>query len=321
MPDDKEAEFCREAVAFLGADTSAESFQDFIATNAWDPGKDGKNSSTLLWHHYKSLVDMGHIDASQIPKDVKRRVKQTPNFFRKKWEHQPVLVNLLLESACSDWNLLPPDNWKELWHTNNQILNIKSSTEPKLVQTVAPSLGSNSKQVIGSISVKGRTEVLSEGVSDSTKPKLSTLKRVKRPKTMCKSSESTVFPSLKKKVVPLLKLMTSNPDESKEKSRKVNNNQASKFVTFKKVNRNTLPKYKRKRKVQPFKERKSIKKKKIPQEELFEVERIVDMRLTASGEKEFFVKWKGFDESESSWETEKNCINCELAIKQFFNNI
>jgi len=292
MPDNKEAEFCREAVAFLGADTSEKSFKEFLAKRAWDPSNDGKNSSFLMWHHYKLLVDMGHIDACQIPKDAKRRVKQTPNFFRAKLKHQPVLVKLLLEPACGYKKLLPPDNWKELWHTGDLIQKKKCSTKPKLVQTVAPSLGSNFKPVMGSMSVKGRIASFSKNVFNSTKSKLPTLKKINTTKTAPKSSGATGLPSLKTKVVPLLR----------------------------QKNRMTLAKYKTKRKAHTFKEHRSTKKKKVSQEELFEVERILDMRLTENGAQEYFVKWKGYDESESTWETKKDCVNCELAIKQFFES-
>ena len=50
--------------------------------------------------------------------------------------------------------------------------------------------------------------------------------------------------------------------------------------------------------------------------EEYEVERILDMRNTTSGQQEYLIKWKNYDESENSWEPTKN-LNCDYLVKQF----
>lgn len=64
---------------------------------------------------------------------------------------------------------------------------------------------------------------------------------------------------------------------------------------------------------------KSSKKKRqrgAPQEDTFFVERIEMKRTTDSGKVEYLLKWKGYDESENTWEPVEN-LDCAELIEAF----
>ncbi len=49
----------------------------------------------------------------------------------------------------------------------------------------------------------------------------------------------------------------------------------------------------------------------------FEVDKIINMRVDRSGQREFLVAWRGYDSFENSWEPEGNLANCKQLIQQF----
>ncbi len=52
------------------------------------------------------------------------------------------------------------------------------------------------------------------------------------------------------------------------------------------------------------------------EEETFEVERIVDHKKE-KGKFQYFVKWNGYDESENTWEHEKNLQGCPEILADY----
>lgn len=64
------------------------------------------------------------------------------------------------------------------------------------------------------------------------------------------------------------------------------------------------------------------KEKKIDwdENEEFEVDRILEVHFRKDGKKEFLVSWKGYSQSESSWEPEEN-LNCKELIEKFLSKV
>lgn len=52
-------------------------------------------------------------------------------------------------------------------------------------------------------------------------------------------------------------------------------------------------------------------------DEEWEVEEVLAVRKTETGEEEFFVKWKGYSTEENTWEPAENVSNCKKAISKF----
>lgn len=48
----------------------------------------------------------------------------------------------------------------------------------------------------------------------------------------------------------------------------------------------------------------------------FVVEKIVDKRITTEGKVEYYIKWRGYPNSENTWEPEENC-DCPAIIQRF----
>lgn len=61
---------------------------------------------------------------------------------------------------------------------------------------------------------------------------------------------------------------------------------------------------------------KSMKGQNKPDHAEYEVEEVLDVAVK-KGKKEFLIKWKGYDTSESSWEPEKN-LSCKHLIEAFY---
>ena len=48
-----------------------------------------------------------------------------------------------------------------------------------------------------------------------------------------------------------------------------------------------------------------------------QVEKIAGKRIGKRGGAEYYIHWKGFDDSYNSWEPEENLIECDQLIAQF----
>jgi chromodomain protein Y len=46
----------------------------------------------------------------------------------------------------------------------------------------------------------------------------------------------------------------------------------------------------------------------------FVVEEVLDARLNTRGKFEYFIKWKGFQNDESTWEPEENVQGCDAVL-------
>lgn len=46
----------------------------------------------------------------------------------------------------------------------------------------------------------------------------------------------------------------------------------------------------------------------------YEVEKVVDSRITAEGKREYFIKWKGYNDYDNSWESD---VDCPELIREF----
>ena len=51
----------------------------------------------------------------------------------------------------------------------------------------------------------------------------------------------------------------------------------------------------------------------------YEVEKILDFKITKKKKKLFLVKWKGYNEEYNSWEPEENLTNAKQILKKFFS--
>ena len=59
------------------------------------------------------------------------------------------------------------------------------------------------------------------------------------------------------------------------------------------------------------------KRKREAKEDIYEVERIVASRPQKNGKLEYRVKWKGWPESDNTWEPEENLTNCPKKLREF----
>ena len=50
---------------------------------------------------------------------------------------------------------------------------------------------------------------------------------------------------------------------------------------------------------------------------MWEVEEILDIKYTKSGDRKFLVRWKGFSEAEDTWEPAQHLLNAGEAIAEF----
>ena len=51
----------------------------------------------------------------------------------------------------------------------------------------------------------------------------------------------------------------------------------------------------------------------------YEVEKILDFKLSKNKKKLFLVKWKGYNEEYNSWEPEENLTNAKQILKKFLS--
>ena len=51
--------------------------------------------------------------------------------------------------------------------------------------------------------------------------------------------------------------------------------------------------------------------------DIYEVEKILDCRISTNGKLEYFIKWKGWDDIHSSWEPKSN-LSCPGALAVFY---
>ena len=54
---------------------------------------------------------------------------------------------------------------------------------------------------------------------------------------------------------------------------------------------------------------------------IYEVEKIIDKRVTKSGREEWLVKWKGWDLSASTWHSMKDLSGCQDELIEFENRL
>lgn len=52
----------------------------------------------------------------------------------------------------------------------------------------------------------------------------------------------------------------------------------------------------------------------------YEVERILDHRLTTNGKTEYLVRWKGYDDSENTWEPSQHLTHCRELVRRYHLN-
>ena len=52
----------------------------------------------------------------------------------------------------------------------------------------------------------------------------------------------------------------------------------------------------------------------------FEVEKVLDSRINDKGEREYFLKWKGYPMSECTWENESN-MSCDDLVKEYWSRV
>ncbi|XP_054164075.1 chromobox protein homolog 3-like [Oppia nitens] len=58
----------------------------------------------------------------------------------------------------------------------------------------------------------------------------------------------------------------------------------------------------------------------MAEEDDFEIDKIVDKRVDSNGKVEYWVKWKGFDETDNTWELKENLmqnLKCSSVVDQF----
>lgn len=53
---------------------------------------------------------------------------------------------------------------------------------------------------------------------------------------------------------------------------------------------------------------------------IYEVDKIIDSKVV-NGKRVFLVSWKGYDDSENTWEEEENLKNCKESINAYIENL